>query len=428
MSTALALGLTLLAVCAGVQGQDVPHSPHKMQLTARKAPSNSPLRRRALSAANVPLSDFYKGTDLQWYGNISVGTPGQTISVVFDTGSSTLEFPSSACGSPCRNQHQFDTSESSTFVDTGRTTTLTFATGVGVDPVQGDNYQLHLRSGRDTVTVGGLAAKNTDLYLITDQTPTFAIDPFDGIQGMSARAQGFFASLINQGLPSVFGMYFTPNAVGNAELTIGGIDSSKYHGSLTYASLPSGSGDTWQLSSPQISVNGKTTSTLKRRRTIIFDSGTSNVLFSTSTAEAIYALISPDIQAFDDEPGTYGIPCSQIDSLPAVIDLAFTSSSGTAFDLTIPSSELSVGPFASDPSTCQTLINAYDGLDLVGGSVMKHYYSVWDIGNQRMGFAPTEASLLWGNKANSAGSKIPRLDGLSRLQSCLLPQTKEFKA
>lgn len=37
---------------------------------------------------------------------------------------------------------------------------------------------------------------------------------------------------------------------------------------------------------------------------------------------------------------------------------------------------------------CQTLINAFDGVELVGGSLLKHYYSVWDIRGQRMGFAP----------------------------------------
>ena len=122
--------------------------------------------------------------------------------------------------------------------------------------------------------------------------------------------------------------------------------------------------------------------------TIIFDSGTSNILFPTQVTEAMYALISPDIQPFDAEPGAYGLPCSKIDGLPAVIDLTFTSEEGKPFNLTIPSSELNVGPFKSDPSTCQTLINFFNGLNLVGGSVLKHYYSVWDLQNQRMGFAP----------------------------------------
>jgi hypothetical protein len=73
-----------------------------------------------------------------------------------------------------------------------------------------------------------------------------------------------------------------------------------------------------------------------------------------------------------------------------VIDITFTSQDGSPFNLTIPSSELSVGPFADDPSTCQTLINAFDGLELVGGSLLKHWYSIWDVGNGRMGFAPAK--------------------------------------
>jgi len=99
-------------------------------------------------------------------------------------------------------------------------------------------------------------------------------------------------------------------------------------------------------------------------------------------------MISPDIKPFPNEPGAYGIPCNLISSLPASIDITFTSQGGVPFNLTIPSSELNVGPFANDSSTCQTLINAFDGLDLVGGSLLKHYYSIWDVGAQRLGFAP----------------------------------------
>jgi hypothetical protein len=76
-----------------------------------------------------------------------------------------------------------------------------------------------------------------------------------------------------------------------------------------------------------------------------------------------------------------------------VIDITFTSQDGTPFNLTIPSSELSVGPFADDPSTCQTLINVLEGLDIVGGSLLKHSYSIWDVGGQRMGFAPAKLCL-----------------------------------
>jgi hypothetical protein len=69
-------------------------TPYTVELIAKRATASTQ-GRRALSkrATNVPLADYYSGTDLQWYGNISVGTPAQTISVVFDTGSDLLEFP-----------------------------------------------------------------------------------------------------------------------------------------------------------------------------------------------------------------------------------------------------------------------------------------------------------------------------------------------
>lgn len=127
--------------------------------------------------------------------------------------------------------------------------------------------------------------------------------------------------------------------------------------------------------------------------------------------QAIYALISPDIKANSDEPGTYGIACDQISSLPAIIDLTFTSQAGEPFNLTIPSSELSVGPFANNASLCQTLINAFDGVELVGGSVLKHYYSVWDIGAQRIGFAPSNStqSDTSSQSSSAASSAMPLL-------------------
>ena len=79
---------------------------------------------------------------------------------------------------------KFNSSKSSTFVDGGKTNSITFATGVGVDPVIGANYELTLRSGRDTVSVGGLSVPDVSLFLITNQTAKFDIDPFSGIQGL----------------------------------------------------------------------------------------------------------------------------------------------------------------------------------------------------------------------------------------------------
>ena len=83
---------------------------------------------------------------------------------------------------------------------------------------------------------------------------------------------------------ALFSMYLTPEAKGNAEITFGGIDSTKYTGSLSYSALPLFSSD-WELTSTGIYINGATTTLLDQTRQIIFDSGTSNVLFDTDIAE-----------------------------------------------------------------------------------------------------------------------------------------------
>ena len=42
---------------------------------------------------------------------------------------------------------------------------------------------MDLRSGADTVSIGGLTVANTSLFLITNQTAKFGIDIFSGILG-----------------------------------------------------------------------------------------------------------------------------------------------------------------------------------------------------------------------------------------------------
>ncbi|KAF8060851.1 aspartic peptidase domain-containing protein [Lyophyllum atratum] len=369
--------------------------PTKIALRSRSLDQRGKLSRRSPKASNVPLLNYFHGTDLQWYGEVQVGTPPQTFTVVFDTGSDTFEIPGKNCTSGCSKQHIFDWDKSSTYkyIDNGDGLYLQFATGVGVTPANSSepDWIMTMFEVSDTVSVGGLAVPNVPFYLINFQSPAFGADPFDGIMGLGTEPESFFGSLIAQGLPALFSFYLTPKSIGHAELTLGGIDHSKFKGPLVFSPVQSNSG-AWTLLSAGISVNGKTTESLSQAQRFIFDTGTSNLVFPKNLTETIYALISPDIVANPVVPGTYGIPCCHLKSLPAVINFTFPSTSGKPFNLTLPSTELSVGPFASNHSLCQTVINSFDfEFDpVIGGSLLKHYYSTWDAGNKTLGFAQTK--------------------------------------
>lgn len=74
-------------------------------------------------------------------------------------------------------------------------------------------------------------------------------------------------------------------------------------------------------------------------------------------------------------------------NLSGALDFTFAAAGGARFNLSVPRGALSVGAFADNASHCQALVNGVDGYRIVGAGVLKRYYSVWDVGGQRMGFA-----------------------------------------
>ncbi|KAJ7688192.1 aspartic peptidase domain-containing protein [Mycena rosella] len=320
-----------------------PHSDFKLGLSSAR--SNPSARRARHAAATLPQSKR------------ALDPPtGTNDPAVFDTRSVALEIPGTSCAAACAKQRQFNSSASNTFQNQAEEdNTITFGTGVGVDPVNGSDWSLTVNLVVDTVSVvAALSVPLRGFYLITDQTPTFS-DPFDVIMGISPGTflfsdAGFPGG--GGGGPGIFGMCFKPGS--EAELTFGGVETTKFTAPLVY--------------SPLLTTNFDERPPTDLARTLL--------LFVEAIALAIYRMISPDIVANPDESGTYGI----------ARDIAGQS----PFNLTIPSSELTSAPFASNTALCQTLINVSEAftVNLVGLSLLKHFYSAWDVDGQRMGFTP----------------------------------------
>ncbi|NXU25615.1 PEPC protein, partial [Thalassarche chlororhynchos] len=123
-----------------------------------------------------------------YFGEISIGTPPQNFSVLFDTGSSNLWVPSTYCQSPaCFNHAKFNPNKSSTFTYDGQSYTFSYGSGA-----------LSVVLGYDTLRIQTITVTNQEFGLSTDEpTQPFYYADFDGILGMA------YPSLAVQGMPTV---------------------------------------------------------------------------------------------------------------------------------------------------------------------------------------------------------------------------------
>uniref|UniRef100_A0A224XQ23 Putative cathepsin d n=1 Tax=Panstrongylus lignarius TaxID=156445 RepID=A0A224XQ23_9HEMI len=250
----------------------------------------------------------------QYYGNITLGTPPQQFTVIFDTGSSNLWVPSAFCPDrACRNHKTYDHEKSSTFKKDGRVLRLVYGTGAIAGVMSSDVLQ-----------IGELKLKNQlfgEALRVSDSP--FAAAKADGILGLAFpsiakdHAVPPFYNMIKQGLldKPEFSFYLNRNLdeeVGG-EIIFGGADEKLYNKeSLTTVPLTSAS--YWMFNMDGVSTSSEDGQTwCKNGCAGIADTGTSFIVGPSEDVEEIMDLVGAETYQ-----GIGFVPCDKLDKLPNI--------------------------------------------------------------------------------------------------------------
>jgi len=228
---------------------------------------------------------------LQYYGEVSVGTPPQSFKVIFDTGSGHLLVPSATCDSPACDKHpKFFENRSSTSIpiawaddplkraesDNERDTqVMSFAMGDCVGQYVRDRVCL------------GLACADADFVGMTEESNNpFLNAEWDGVlglgQSLSDAAQfNVFGVLAANATPRlhrpVFSVFLGQHIEDGAEITFGDYHESRMSSELTWVNVSQEG--YWQFQFADFLVDGKSTGLCKkygkRQCQAVLDTGSS---------------------------------------------------------------------------------------------------------------------------------------------------------
>ncbi|KAH6595674.1 hypothetical protein BASA50_004473 [Batrachochytrium salamandrivorans] len=327
---------------------------------------------------STPLVDF---ANAQYYGEIQLGTPPQTFTVVFDTGSSNLWVPSTRCSSiACWLHHRYDAGQSSTYVANGTEFAIQYGTGA-----------LEGVISQDTLTIGDLTIEGQGFgESVKEPGITFAVGRFDGIFGL-----GFDTISVEKVVPPLynlvhqnqleaplFGVWLGGSSESEGgEITFGSVNHDHFDGPIVWAPITRKA--YWEVELEGVTLGGKTIKISSSKAAI--DTGSSLFALPVAEAEAINAAIGGK----KNWSGQYVVDCATVSSLPE-LTLQF---GGHKFPLSGEDYTLKVnaGPIGGGGDQC---ISGFMGLDIpapagpiwiVGDVFLRKYYTVYDLGNARVG-------------------------------------------
>ncbi|XP_074971474.1 pepsin B-like [Phalacrocorax aristotelis] len=345
-----------------------------------KKMKHDPAKKYHFSDDYVVYEPISNHLDSFYFGEISLGTPPQNFLVLFDTGSSNLWVPSTYCQTPaCSNHATFNPSASSTFINNGQTYTFSYGSGA-----------LSVVLGYDTLRIQNITVTKQEFGLSSNEpTQPFYYASFDGILGMgypSLAVEGAPTALEgmlqqNQLTQPIFSFYFSrqPTETYGGELILGGIDTWLFRGDIVWA--PVTQELYWQVAINEFAIGQSATGWCSQGCQAIVDTGTFLLTVPQQYMDSFLQSLGAQLTSYG-----YAVDCNEVQNMPAITFVI----SGAEFPL-YPSAYVFEKNGYCTLGIEATYVPSQNGqpLWILGDVFLKEYYTVFDMANNRVGFAPS---------------------------------------
>ncbi|XP_053506569.1 nothepsin [Ictalurus furcatus] len=321
--------------------------------------------------------------DAEYYGQISLGTPEQNFTVVFDTGSADLWVPSSYCVSQaCAAHHKFKAVESSTYVHDGR-----------IFGIHYDSGHLLGVTAKDTLRVGSMVLPDQVFgESVYEPGMSFVMSKFDGVLGLSypslaeEHGEPVFDNMMNQKKleKPMFSFYLSKNSRSTnlgGELLLGGMDEELFIRPINW--LPITLNGYWQIKVDAVKVQGSATFCHSRSCQAIVDTGTTLITGPTAYILTLQQLIGATLTPI----GEFQVDCKRISSLPVVSFVL----NGVEYSLTaddyIRKDKINKEDVCISGFQVMDIASPFGPVWILGDIFLSQVYSIFDRGQNRVGFA-----------------------------------------
>lgn len=348
-----------------------------------------------------------------YFGTIFVGRSApQPFTVVFDTGSGHLFLPAEGCADePCLTHRRFRRTSFDSGAAPDSQVSITYGSGevignvarelvcLGEPPDAGRNATIEGPAG---AVDGVMPYHCTEARVVLAQrmtTEPFRSFNFDGVLGLSLNALALhpdfhlFSRMAKGGLSPIFSVFLSRDPGVRSEITFGGHDETRMMGPLNWAPVVGPELGYWRVRIRGIRVGEK--------RVQLCADGDCQAVLDTGTSMlgvprgALRNLLGLTARSVADDSGPVPEDCRTVAGPPIIFELE-------GFNVQLEASDYFRPAATSVPSAthgdkprmvCRASLMpvALPALGpktfLFGEPVLRNYYTSYDLGSQRVGFA-----------------------------------------